>query len=336
MRRFVFAMIAVAALGGAGAMMAPASGQTDEEAAPIYGIKIPGGYRDWRLISVNHLAGSTVKQVRAQLGNDIAIKAFREGKLPFPDGSIIAALHWNDVAARKQQGLGPLSRRSPPIFHCRASREHSVHDQGRVEVCRERWLRIRRLHEWQTRQRSVAQNLLPLPRTRKRPRLCLYPLRAVNSDLAQGLHWSDVMTNRASDKDITALVVVDPYNDFISEGGKIWPRIKAVAEANNCVRNMQKILNAARQAKLRVFYAIHHRYRPGDYETMKYVAPIQRAAWRAKSFEFAPGAASFEPNSSRPQVRPSRRNTGAPAASRTPTLICCLRSTVFIGSSLLA
>jgi hypothetical protein len=99
MRRFVFAMIAVAALGGAGAMMAPASGQTDEEAAPIYGIKIPAGYRDWRLISVNHLAGSTVKQVRAQLGNDIAIKAFREGKLPFPDGSIIVALHWNDASA---------------------------------------------------------------------------------------------------------------------------------------------------------------------------------------------------------------------------------------------
>jgi nicotinamidase-related amidase len=88
------------------------------------------------------------------------------------------------------------------------------------------------------------------------------------------------MTNRASDKDITALVVVDPYNDFLSEGGKIWPRIKAVAEANNCVRNMQKILNAARQAKLRVFYAMHHRYRPGDYETMKYVAPIQRGRSR--------------------------------------------------------
>jgi hypothetical protein len=99
MRRFVFAMISVAVLGGAGAMMAPASGQTDGDAAPIYGIKIPAGYRDWRLISVNHLAGSTVKQVRAQLGNDIAIKAFREGKLPFPDGTIIAALHWNDVSS---------------------------------------------------------------------------------------------------------------------------------------------------------------------------------------------------------------------------------------------
>src|SRR5262245_53437229 len=99
MRRFVFATIAVAVLGGAGAMMAPASGQTDGEAAPIYGIKIPAGYRDWRLISVNHLAGSTVKQVRAQLGNDIAIKAFREGTLPFPDGTIIAALHWNNVSS---------------------------------------------------------------------------------------------------------------------------------------------------------------------------------------------------------------------------------------------
>jgi hypothetical protein len=99
MGRVVFATIALAVLPGAGAMMAPASGQTDGEAAPIYGIKIPAGYRDWRLISVNNLAGSIVKQVRAQLGNDTAIKAFREGTLPFPDGTIIAALHWNNVSS---------------------------------------------------------------------------------------------------------------------------------------------------------------------------------------------------------------------------------------------
>ena len=75
------------------------------------------------------------------------------------------------------------------------------------------------------------------------------------------------MTTPTYEKSITALLVVDPYNDFISEGGKIWPRIKAVAEANDCVPHMLQILNAARQAKLRVFYAMHHRYRPGDYET---------------------------------------------------------------------
>jgi ureidoacrylate peracid hydrolase len=88
------------------------------------------------------------------------------------------------------------------------------------------------------------------------------------------------------DKSITALLVVDPYNDFISEGGKIWPRIKAVAEANNCVPHMLEVLIAARKAKLRVFYAMHHRYRPGDYETWRYIAPVQRAAWRNKSFEY--------------------------------------------------
>jgi hypothetical protein len=73
--------------------------QAESNASPIYGITIPAGYRDWRLVSVNHLAGSSLKQVRAQLGNDIAMNAFREGKLPFPDGAIIAALHWNEASS---------------------------------------------------------------------------------------------------------------------------------------------------------------------------------------------------------------------------------------------
>jgi ureidoacrylate peracid hydrolase len=95
------------------------------------------------------------------------------------------------------------------------------------------------------------------------------------------------------EKDITALLVVDPYNDFISEGGKIWGRIRAVADANGCVANMLRILDAARKAKLRVFYAMHHRYRPGDYETWKYIAPIQKAAWRAKTFEYGTWGGEF-------------------------------------------
>ena len=94
------------------------------------------------------------------------------------------------------------------------------------------------------------------------------------------------MTNLKFDKRTTALLVIDPYNDFISEGGKIWDRIKTIAEANNCVPNMLQVLSAARQAKLGVFYAMHHRYRPGDYETWQYVAPIQKAAWSRRSFEF--------------------------------------------------
>jgi hypothetical protein len=74
--------------------------QARSAAAPIYGVTIPPGYRDWQLISVKQLTGGGgLKQLRAQLGNDIAIKAFREGKLPFPDGSIIAALHWKEASS---------------------------------------------------------------------------------------------------------------------------------------------------------------------------------------------------------------------------------------------
>jgi nicotinamidase-related amidase len=101
------------------------------------------------------------------------------------------------------------------------------------------------------------------------------------------------MTQLSFDRSNTGLLVVDPYNDFISEGGKIWPRIKEVAEANNCVPHMLEVLTAARDAKLRVFFAMHHRYREGDYENWKFVAPIQRAAWHRKSFEFGTWGGEF-------------------------------------------
>lgn len=65
----------------------------DDEGSPIFGIKVPPGYRDWRLISVAHEAGK-LNDFRAVLGNDVAIAAFREGTLPFPDGTIIARLAW--------------------------------------------------------------------------------------------------------------------------------------------------------------------------------------------------------------------------------------------------
>jgi ureidoacrylate peracid hydrolase len=94
------------------------------------------------------------------------------------------------------------------------------------------------------------------------------------------------MAKLAYDKDVTALLVVDPYNDFISEGGKVWDRLKDVAEANKCVPHMMQVLDAARKADIRVFYALHRRYRPGDYETWKYIAPIQKAAWSRKTFEY--------------------------------------------------
>jgi hypothetical protein len=66
-------------------------------ASPIYGVTIPGGYRDWKLIAVNQLKTDKLDQLRAQVGNEMAIKALKEGTIPFPDGTVIAALHWNRV-----------------------------------------------------------------------------------------------------------------------------------------------------------------------------------------------------------------------------------------------
>ena len=70
------------------------------EADRIFGVKVPPGYRDWKLISVAHEEGS-LNDLRAVLGNDVAIKAYREGKLPFPDGSLIARLAWSDVPSEE-------------------------------------------------------------------------------------------------------------------------------------------------------------------------------------------------------------------------------------------
>ena len=99
MRRIVFLLVAVITAGIV-AYMAHASGQADGEAAPIFGIKIPPGYRDWRLISVAHEAGD-LNDIRAILGNDTAIRAYREDKIPFPDGTIIARIAWSYVPSEE-------------------------------------------------------------------------------------------------------------------------------------------------------------------------------------------------------------------------------------------
>src|SRR5687768_1540680 len=88
------ALVALLAVVFAVVCVVGASEQAGGESVPIFGITLPEGYRDWRLISVAREEGD-LNDLRAILGNDIAIKAYREGKLPFPDGAIIARLAWN-------------------------------------------------------------------------------------------------------------------------------------------------------------------------------------------------------------------------------------------------
>ena len=94
MKPIVSLLVALAAVVTIVVPPPPASGHTDETASPLYGVTIPLGYRDWKLISVAQLKTDRIDQLRVQLGNEIAIRAFKDGSLPFPDGAIIVALHW--------------------------------------------------------------------------------------------------------------------------------------------------------------------------------------------------------------------------------------------------
>ena len=68
-----------------------AASSLTRDVSPVYGVKLPDGYRHWEVITVAHEAGKN-NDIRAVLGNDIALKAFRDGTRPFPDGTIIARL----------------------------------------------------------------------------------------------------------------------------------------------------------------------------------------------------------------------------------------------------
>jgi hypothetical protein len=100
MKQIGYMLIAVVALTGAVAYMSRAPARAEGAVTPVLGGKLPAGYRDWRLISVAHEEGN-LNDIRAILGNETAVKAYREGKLPFPDGAIIARLAWKYVPSEE-------------------------------------------------------------------------------------------------------------------------------------------------------------------------------------------------------------------------------------------
>jgi hypothetical protein len=92
--------VAAMAVSVGGAMTASAAGADADKGPVIFGGTLPPGYRDWKLISVAHEEGS-LNDLRAVLGNDLAIKAYRDEKLPFPDGAIIARIAWRYVPSEE-------------------------------------------------------------------------------------------------------------------------------------------------------------------------------------------------------------------------------------------
>ena len=103
MRRIALLLVVVA-VGLGVAYMARASGQAGAAATPAYITKMPAGYRDFRWISVAHEEGS-LHSLGAVLGNDVAFRAFRDGTIPYPDGTIIAALHYHNTPSAENDRI---------------------------------------------------------------------------------------------------------------------------------------------------------------------------------------------------------------------------------------
>jgi len=100
MKSISWLLVTVVVLAGIAAFSVPMTLHADVSGAPIFVTTIPSGYRDWKLISIAHEEGN-LNSIGAVLGNDVTIKAYREGKLPFPEGAIIAALHYSHVPSEE-------------------------------------------------------------------------------------------------------------------------------------------------------------------------------------------------------------------------------------------
>ena len=85
------------------ATMSLMAGRVNDESSPIFGVTIPAGYRQWELIAPAREAGQ-LNELRAILGNDVTMKAYREGVLPFPDGAVLAKLAWKHVPSAESDG----------------------------------------------------------------------------------------------------------------------------------------------------------------------------------------------------------------------------------------
>ena len=100
MKRITFLMIAIAALTGILGFTRTPSHSAAQEGASVFVTEIPSGYRDWKLVSVAHEEGQ-LNDIRAILGNEIAINSYREGKLPFPEGAIVGRIAWRHVPSEE-------------------------------------------------------------------------------------------------------------------------------------------------------------------------------------------------------------------------------------------
>ncbi|MEX3899906.1 isochorismatase family cysteine hydrolase [Paraburkholderia sp. BR10954] len=92
------------------------------------------------------------------------------------------------------------------------------------------------------------------------------------------------MFNLRYDAARTGLLLVDPYNDFLSEGGKLFPMLRDVATDVRLLTNLRAAVDTARKADVKVVYVPHRRWQAGDYENWDHPNPTQRLVQQRHTF----------------------------------------------------
>ncbi|RZA33308.1 MAG: cysteine hydrolase [Lysobacteraceae bacterium] len=104
------------------------------------------------------------------------------------------------------------------------------------------------------------------------------------------------MTSESYEAGRTALLIVDPYNDFLSDGGKIWPRLREVAEEVGTLDKLRALNSTFRAAGMQVATVPHRRWRKGDYACWCHPNPTQRAIMERHSFAFGEWGGDWHPD----------------------------------------
>jgi nicotinamidase-related amidase len=110
----------------------------------------------------------------------------------------------------------------------------------------------------------------------RRPALAQHILEV---EMAQHEHPAPVYPG-----DRTALLFVDPYNDFLADGGKLWPLVTEMAKAVNLHQNLRALTQVARATSLPVFIVPHHRYEPNDLKAWNHPSPYQLGSAKIQAF----------------------------------------------------
>jgi ureidoacrylate peracid hydrolase len=95
---------------------------------------------------------------------------------------------------------------------------------------------------------------------------------------------------------LIAPLVVDAHKDSVSKGGKLWPRVREIAEAVNCFSNTRYVLHSSRAAGLQAVFAPHHAWREGKITARKYLARTESRGYQACPFEDGACGEEFHPD----------------------------------------